>query len=126
MNINFTNLVDSYISEHKLNFREYICQTNLFHSDGTINQDEISKLAHSHATTLRAMLRAKTIIALYKQIESDIDMQEWRHIIYLLFFSFLQFKNRIPLFIAMLDAHNEVFESYCKALCVELNCDVHL
>jgi hypothetical protein len=123
MNTELKNQVEKYLVDNEVNFKRYIYQTNLFNHDGTINKDEIFKLAHSHVFILLTEMREKALNSLLKQIKIDINIEDWHNIIHLMFLGYMLLKNRIPIFILMLSYDNEILKYYCNTLYEELSCN---
>ena len=120
MFIQLSRWLQSYTAGNRESFLSIIRKTDLYHRDGSINENHVRQTAQHHATMLRNFFSAEGLQELHERLQEYLAAQDWLTVATWLCMHFAVVFQGAPLHFLCLTADEQIFQCYCANLLHDL------
>ena len=108
--------LQSYIASNRESFLGILRKTDLYHRDGSINEDHVQQTAQYHVTMLRDFFSVEVLLEFQERLQEHLTVQDWLAVATWLCMHFAVVFRRAPLHYLWLTADDQIFQCYCTEL----------
>ena len=105
--------LQNYIANNRESFLSIIRKTNLYHRDGSINEERVRQTAQYHTMMLRDFFSVEALQELHEHLQEHLNAQDWPAIATWLCMHFFVIFEKKPLYYLRLTADEQIFQCYC-------------
>jgi len=108
--------LQGYLESQKEDFSSFIHQMDLYHPDGSINENQVRQVAQHHTSMLREIFSADTLQELRQHLCNCLLLQDLHSAALYLCIYFVPFLKQLPLHSLRLTADEQIFRLHIEQL----------